>query len=271
MDDVKAHVARAHFPQNRIEVRPVVIEETARCVDDARHLLDAPFEHSECRGVGEHDARGIWPHRRFERREIDVSRGIHRDFPHDTATHGRGGRVGTVRRFRDDDFITGEIATGAVIGANHRHASEFPVRARHRAQRDGLHTRHFLQHLLQFVHAGEKALAVSLRPERMSAQELGQHGVLITGLRVVFHRARPERVEVRVDREVELRQACEVTHGLQLAHFGQQRLLGTPQPGRNIRRGGRTGILRPLVGSATAGVRVFEDHFFMGTHHVFVL
>ncbi len=140
----------------------------------------------------------------LERLDIDVAFRVDGDFAHHTAAH-RGGRgVGAVGRFRHDDLVALQIAARAVIGADHGDAGEFALGAGHRAQRHGLHPGHFLQHLLQLVHAGEKSLADALGRQRMARQQLRQHRVLIAGLRVVLHRARPERVEVRVDREVEL-------------------------------------------------------------------
>ena len=50
------------------------------------------------------------------------------------------------------------------------------------------------------------------RPERMPAGKLGQQGQRIAGARVVFHRARTQRIKLRVDRKVLLRQARVVTH-----------------------------------------------------------
>src|SRR5262249_44819702 len=57
---------------------------------------------------------------------------------------------------------------------------------------------------------------------------------------VVLHGARPERVELRVDAEVELAEAHEVTDGFGLAHFGQAgrlRALERAEGGRDVHRG----------------------------------
>ena len=153
---------------------------------------------------------------------------------HHAAAHGGGGGIGAVRRDRHDDLVARQVAARAVIGADHGDAGELAVRAGHGRQRHALHARDFLQHLLQFEHAGEKALPGGFRRQRMAVQEARQHGVLVTGLRVVLHRARSERIEVRVDGEVELREPREVAHDFELAHFRQQRRLLAAQVLGNV-------------------------------------
>ena len=175
------------------------------------------------RGIGQHDAGGLRTDRALQRFQVDVAVRQRRNFHHRAAAHGRGRRIGAVRRIGHDDLGALQVAARTVIGANHRHAGELALRAGHRRQRHALHAGHVLQHFLQFIHAGEETLAHRLRRERMTAEELRQHRELITGARVVLHRARPERVEMRVDGEVQLRQAREVTHRLQLGHFRQRR------------------------------------------------
>ena len=82
----------AHLAEDRVEVRAVVVQQPAGLVHDARHLLDAPLEHTEGRGVGEHDAGGVRTDGGLERFEIDVagaSTGISRTTqPHMVAVAG---------------------------------------------------------------------------------------------------------------------------------------------------------------------------------------
>ena len=229
VDDIEAHVARAHLAEDGVEVGTVVIEQAARTVNDARHLADLPLEDAERGGVGQHDARGVGTHRALERREVDIALGVDRDLLDDAAAHGRGRRVRAVRRLGHDDLVAREVAAGAVVGADHRHPRELAVRAGHRAQRHRAHAGDLLEHLLQFEHALQEALPLRLGRARMAREELGQHRVLVAGLGVVFHRARTERVEVRVDGEVELREPGEMAHGVELAHLGQQRRLAAAQ------------------------------------------
>jgi hypothetical protein len=101
----------------------------------------------------------------------------------------------------------------------------------------------------------------------MPAEKLREHRELIARARVVFHRARAERIEVRVDREVQLRQTREVAHGLQLRDFGQRSALLAAEFLGHFRRGG----LRILAGGAATGAGMREDqgflHHFHHLHH----
>ena len=265
VDDVEAHVTRTHLAENGVEVGAVVVQQAARVVDDLRHFLDAPLEHAAGGRIGEHDAGGIRTHRRLQRLDVDVAFVVDGNFLDHAAAHGGGGGIGAVRRDRHDDFVAREIAARAVIGADHRDAGEFAVRAGHGRQRHALHAGDFLQHLLQFEHAGEESLARRIRRQRMAVQETRQHRVLVTGLRVVLHRARTQRIEVRVDGEVELRQPGEVAHHFELAHLRQQRRLLAAQVFRNV--GGdrvrRVALGRPLAEGAAAG-REYSKMIFSG-------
>ena len=93
VDDVEAHVARAHLAEDRVEVRAVVVQQAAGLVHDARDLLDAALEHAERGGIGEHDAGGLRADRGLQRFEVDVavrqSTGISRTTqPHIVAVAG---------------------------------------------------------------------------------------------------------------------------------------------------------------------------------------
>ncbi len=266
MDDVEAHVAGPHLAQDRVQVRAVVVQEPARIVHDARDLLDAALEHAERRRIRQHDAGRPRADRGLERLKIDVALGVHGDLAHGIAAHRRGRGVRAVRRVGDDDFVARAVAARMVIRADHRHAGEFALGAGHGAQGDAFHPGHALQEFLQLVQTGEESLAVYFRRERVPREELGQHRVLITGLRVVFHRARAERIEVRVDAEIALRQAREVPHGVELADLRERGALCAAKALRQVRR--CVGVLgaRPLIGRAAAGYRVFEDQVFTVVH-----
>ena len=196
----------------------------------------------------------------LERLEVDVAVGQRRDLAHRAAAHRRGGRIGAVCRVRHDDLDASQVLAGLVVRTNHRDTREFALRTRHRRERDAAHAGHFLQHLLQLEQDLQHALPGRLGRQRMAIEQLRQHRVLVTRLRVVLHRARTERVEVRVDGEIELRQAREVAHRLQLRHFGQQRCRLAPQGGRNVDVDRRVRVLR--VGAATRR-GLFENQLLM--------
>src|SRR5690606_41426079 len=62
----------------------------------------------------------------------------------------------------------------------------------------------------------EEALRERHRLERVRGREAGQPRERLVELRVVLHRARPERVEPEIDRGVPCGQAREVPHHLDL-------------------------------------------------------
>jgi hypothetical protein len=160
------------------------------------------------------------------------------------------------------------VSPRVVIGADHRHPGEFTVRPGHRRQRHCGHAGHRLQHLLQFEHAGEEALARVIRARRMAREELRQHRQRIACARVVLHGARAERVELRVDGEVLLAQARVVAHHVELGDFGQRRRILAAQfcgqvveaaaSGRQLRRGGAAGagMVENQHGSQGSGFRI---------------
>ena len=227
VDGIETHVARTHLAEDGVQVGAVVVQQPACTVHDARDRLDLAFEHPERGGIGEHDARGLRPHRLHQRIEVDIALGIDRDLFDRAAAHGGGRGIGAMRRRRDDDLVAGQVAPRPMIGADHGDAGELAVRTGHRAERHRRHAGDLLQHVLQLEHATEEALSDRRRCKRMATEELRQHRVLVTGLGVVLHRAGTERVEVRVDREVQLREAREMAHRIEFAHLRQQRRLAT--------------------------------------------
>ncbi len=100
---------------------------------------------------------------------------------------------------------------------------------------------------------------VDVRRQRVAPEEARQHRERIAGPRVVLHRARTERVEVRVDGEIELRKPRVVTHRLQLRDLGQRRR-------RRRRNAAGTSASAPtrreLRRRAAAGTRQLEDQGF---------
>ena len=160
------------------------------------------------------------------------------------------GRVG------HHDFAARRVAARVVVGADHRHAGEFAVRAGHRRHRHAGHAGHVLEHFLQIEHAGEEALAGLVRARRMARQELRQHRQRIARARVVLHGARTERVELRVDREVLLRQARVVAHHVELGNLGQRRRILAPQCGGQIVEAAAGG--GQLGGGGAAGTGMVE-------------
>ena len=254
---VEAHVARAHLPQDGVEVGPVVVEQPTGVVDRAPDRLDAPLEDAEGRGVGEHDPRRLGTHRLAQGRRVHVAVAVGRHLPDPVPAHGGARRVGSVRGVRHQDLHPLPVAAGLVVGADHGDTHQLALGAGHRSEGHLGHAGHRLQDLLEIVQAGEDALAVRGRRRGVAVEEPGQAREPVADPRVVLHRARPERVEVGVDGEVLLGQARVVAHRLKLRDLGQRGRRLAQEALRDVGRvTGARGDLRPRV---PAGARLFED------------
>ena len=150
---------------------------------------------------------------------------LRRDLADGAAACRRRGRVGAVRGVGHDDFGALGVAAMAVIRHDHRHAGELALRAGHRRQRDAaFHAGDVGEDFLQFVHAGKKTLAQRFRRIRMAREKSIEHRQRIACARVVLHRARTQRIELGVDREVLARQVRVMPQRLQFGNFRQSRL-----------------------------------------------
>ena len=167
MHHIKAHVTRADFAKNRIKICAIVVKQSAGLVNDTLDFHDPALEDTERGWVCQHDAGGVRPDRFLQRCDVDVTFCSAWNFPDDTAAHCRRCGICAVRRIRHDDLVPILITACDVIGTNHGDTGEFSLGARHRCQRHGLHAGYRLQHLLQFVHAGKKPLAVANRSQGM--------------------------------------------------------------------------------------------------------
>ena len=98
---------------------------------------------------------------------------------------------------------------------------------------------------------------MSDRTKRMPTRKLRQQCERVAGARVVLHRARAQRVKLRIDRKILLRQARVVPHGLQLRRFRQARLVVR----RNCSGIDETGLDRSLCKSTATAARLLKNQF----------
>ena len=150
-----------------------------------------------------------------------------------------------------------------MIRADHGHAGKLALGAGHRRQAHARHAGHVLQHFLQLEQAGEVPLTGFGRRARMARQELPQHRQAVACPRVVFHGAGAQRVELRVDREVLLRQPGVVAHRVQLGDLRQQRRVAAQQlDGRAGARAGAAAywrLPRPGLDSSKISIARYRD------------
>ena len=103
VDDVEAHVAGPHDPQDGVQVGAVVVEQAADTVHGFGDLDDVVLEQAERARVGEHDPGHVVIEQCAQGVEVDPSPGIGPDRDDLISAQGHRGRVGAVRGVRDDD------------------------------------------------------------------------------------------------------------------------------------------------------------------------
>ena len=96
-------------------------------------------------------------------------------------------------------------------------------------QRDAWQSGNLRQHLLKFEQQLQQSLQRLVRLIRMRVKKSGQTGQPLIPPSIVFHRARAERIKMRVDRHVEGRQIGEVPHHIGFTEFRQRRRRRRPQ------------------------------------------
>ena len=263
VDDIETHVTRTDFAENCVQVGAVVIQQAARLVHHGRDLFDTTLKHPECRWVCEHDARRLRPDCRFERFEIDVAIGTCRHFFDDAAAHCCSRRVGTVCRIRADNFVTLMIIARIVIRLDHRHPGKLALCSGHRRKRHALHACNVFQHFLQLVHATQESLTMTNRTQWVASRETRQQCQRIACSRVVLHGAGTQRIKLRIDREVQLRQPCVVPHRLQFRCLWQTWLVGSQE---RIRNGDGHRVVRCLGKRPAARTRLVKYQLTHGSY-----
>jgi hypothetical protein len=170
-------------------------------------------------GVGEHERGAALVQQRIEHLGVKdpVRSALDLDDLH--PVEGRARRVRAVRGIGDEDAHALAVTARAVIRLNHHHPHELALGARCRLKGHTVQTRDLGQRHLQLVCERERPLNGRFRGQRVyvhKAWKLCRH---LVQLRVVLHRARPERVEARVDSVVPLGQASEVTNHVELGEL----------------------------------------------------
>ncbi len=196
-----------------------------------RDLLDVAVEQAERVRVGEHQAGGVVAGLLAQVVEVHAAVGRRAHLHHLEARHRHGGRVGAVRGVRREHLVAA-LAAVLEVGAREHQARQLAVRPGARLKRHVRQPGHLGQLLLEVPHQLERALRVTRLLQRVEAREAGQRRHLLVDLGVVFHRARPERVEAGVEIEVLLGQVVVVPHDLRLGYLRQGRRLRPNRMGR---------------------------------------
>ena len=257
VDDVEAHVARARDAADGVQVRPVVVHERARRVEDVADLLDVLVEEAERRRVRQHQAGGVLVDLPAEIVDVDVAARVGLDRRQLVPRHRHARRVRPVRRVGDDDLAP-PVALAALleVGAHDQQAGQLALAAGRRLEADRVEARDLAQDLLERPLELERALDRVVLGQRMEVAEPGQAHEALVDPRVVFHRAGAERIEARVDPEVARRELGEVAQHLRLGELGEARRRAARERGGNLRHG----QVRPRHREpAPAGLRLLVD------------
>ena len=133
--DVRADAAGVGEADLCVQVRAVHVHLSAVFVDDGANLADAPLENAVGGRVGHHDCRQVFAvffSAGAQIVEVDVAvvGGLAARHRHDFHPgHHGAGRVGAVRRYRDQADVALHVAAAFVVTANRQQPGEFALRA----------------------------------------------------------------------------------------------------------------------------------------------
>ena len=201
------------------------------------------LEHAERRGIGQHQAGGLRTDRRAQLRR---GRRCRRDRSGSRApcsrTSSRSPDWCRAPRPARGSRCAPSSPRASMVGADHRDAANSPCAPAIGARLTAAMPVTSLSISCSSNMQARKPWPVSAGRQRVAREKLRQHRRRVARPRVVLHGARAERIEVRVDREVALRQARVVAHRVQLGHFRQQRrarCAAAPPGCRRAARGAR--------------------------------
>ena len=214
---IRTDPPRLHQPDHRVHIGAVHIDLTAELMGDVADFAHGFLEHPMRRGIGDHAGRKrIARRRRFFAEilqvDITVGGGFHHHNLH--PRHLRRGRVGAMRRDRDQTDIALMIAPRPVIGRDGQEPRIFPLRARIRLQRKRLIAGDFTELFRQIPDRLMIALGLIMRRERVQRAEFRPGDRHHLGGGVQLHRAGAERDHRPVQRQIAVRQAAHIAHHL---------------------------------------------------------
>jgi hypothetical protein len=109
-----------------------------------------------------------------------------------------------VRGVGDEHPQAARLGAVAVVGADHQRAGQLAVRAGRRLERNGRQSADLAQPFLQEVHQRQAALDGLRILQRVGEGEPRKARGVLVDFRVVFHRARAQRVETLIHRVIHL-------------------------------------------------------------------
>ena len=218
--NIGAEVARTAQPHLGVEVGAVHVDLTAVAVDDFADLAHRRFEDTVGRGVGDHERAepvGMLGGLGAEVGNIHVSVGVAGNRHNLEARDHGAGRIGAMRRDRNQANLPMRLATGLVVGADDQKPRILSLRASVGLQRGCRKARNLSEPVAELVHHRQVALRLIARREGMNRGPLRprERHHLHTGIQL--HRAGAERDHRGRQRKV---------LGLQRAHVAEHLVLG---------------------------------------------
>ena len=260
MHHVEAHVARAAYAEDGVEVGAVVVHQAAAFVHHAGNLGDVCLKDAQRVGVGHHHARDVRAEDAAQAVQIDRALGRALHLHNLQAGDSGRGRVGAVGRVGDDDFGALYVAARAVVGADDHQARQLAVGAGVGVDGKLGQPRQFGEDASRLIVEAQGALQVGIAGGGVGLRESRQRRHLLVDFGVVFHRATAQRVEARIDAEVVVRHVGVVACHRLFVRLGQRRRCGALQLGGNRRVVRGPGVCRKAV-TPTALFREFEYQF----------
>ena len=222
---VGPHVARPDGAQDRVHVGAVEVEQGAPVVQQSWRSSPTWGSNSPTVfGVGDHEHGGLVVELGLEVVEVDEPAAVALDRDRlEPGEVGRGG-VGAVGAVGDQD-LGPPLAPVAEVGRGDQQRRQLALRPA-----AGCRLTASSPAISASISCSSKRIASSPWSVLSSwygccAARARQRREPLVPLRVVLHRARPERVEVRVDRHVQRRKVRVVPDDVELAQLGQRRRL----------------------------------------------
>jgi len=186
---VETHVARSAHAEQRVEVRSVVIHQSAAGMNHLNNLENVVFEQSQGVGIGHHHCRHVVI--KFVCKVVEVYRSVCHalHFDHVETAYCRRGGVGSVGRVGHNHLVAPIILPALVIGTDHHQACQFAVSAGTWLEGEVVHSRECRQRLPE--HRGYLSCPTNgiLRLQGVNVLKIGHRRYLVVDLGVVLHGA----------------------------------------------------------------------------------
>ena len=199
VNDVKAHVAGTDHAHHRIEVRSIIITQTASFVNNLCDIQNIFIKDAHGVGVGEHQTGGVGSHCCPQGLHIHAAVRAGGDVDDLEAGHHRRGGVGAVGGVGDDDLVAAQLTTAAVVGLDEQQAGELTMGAGGRLEGHGVHASDLPKQLLRQGVGLQAALDSLLGLEGVDLSKAGQGGHILVDFGIILHGAGAQRVEPVVD------------------------------------------------------------------------